>query len=347
MKTLKDFDLERKKILIRCDFNVPLGDKGDILDDFRIQQILPTINYLLGNKTKIILMSHLDDPDGKVVEGLRLSQVQKRLEELLNIKVVKSQNCIGKETEKRALEMGDGEILLLENLRFHKEEEEGNLDFAKEISKLGEIYINDAFGACHRAHASITGIPKFLPHGAGLLLEKEIKNLDHLLEKAEKPMVAIIAGKKVETKTKVIDRISDIADIVLIGGLIQKELKEKNIQLKNPQKIIGPVDEVGGGLDIGPKTVAIFREKILTAKTIFWNGVLGKIEEEQFSKGTEEIARAIIESNAFSVAGGGETVEFIRKFNLLDKFAHVSTGGGAMLSFISGEKLPGISALEG
>ena len=346
MKVLNDLDPKSKRILIRCDFNVPLGDREEILDDFRIQRTLPTINYLLAKKARIILMSHLDDPDGKVIEGLRLIPVQNRLEELLNIKVVKSQDCVGKETEEVVSRMGDGEILLLENLRFHDEEEKGNLDFAREISNLGEIYINDAFGACHRAHASIVGIPKFLPHGAGLLLEKEVKSLRRLLEKAEKPMVAIIGGKKVETKTEVIDRISDIADIVLIGGLIQKELKEENIQLKNPQKIIGPVDELGGGLDIGPKTAALFRGKILTAKTIFWNGAVGKIEEEEFSKGTEEIAKAIIESKAFSVAGGGETVEFIRKFNLLDKFAHVSTGGGAMLSFLSGEKLPGISALE-
>jgi len=241
--------------------------------------------------------------------------------------------------------MQPGEILLLENLRFHKEEEEGDLDFAKELSKLGDIYINEAFSVCHRSHASIVGLPRYLPSGAGLLLEKEIEVLTNLMEGPEKPLLAIIGGKKVETKVKLIDKISEISDSVLIGGLIKKEIEEKKIKLKNPQKIISPVDNILT-FDIGPKTIEHFKEKISKAKTIFWNGPLGMTEEEEFTKGSKEIAKAIIESGAFSIVGGGETIEFINRIGLIDKFSYVSTGGGAMLAFLAGEKLPGIAALE-
>ena len=345
MRTIRNFQVSGKRVLVRCDFNVPLSPEGDILDDFRIQKTLPTINYLLGQKAIIILMSHLDDPEGQVVENLRLKGVQERLNKYLNLEVIKAQDCSGREIEDLTHKMQEGSILLLENLRFHKEEKEGDLAFAKELSKLGDIYINDAFGSCHRPHASIVGVPQYLPSGGGLLLENEIKNLKKLTENPQKPMVAIIAGKKVETKAVLIDRISEISDFVLIGGLIAEEIKSKNIKLKNAGKIIWPVDSLENNLDIGPKTIDLFREKILKAKTIFWNGVLGKIEEDKFSKGTEGVARAISQCQAFSVAGGGETVEFIRKLNLSEKFTHISTGGGAMLAFLSGGELPGIMAL--
>ena len=349
MKTLKDFEFKNKRVLVRCDFNVPLDEQGNILDDFRIKMTIPTIEYLIKKGAKLLLMSHLDRPRGKVVESLRFTPVQNRLTEYLDVSIVKARDSIGKEIEKWAKGMQPGDILLLENLRFHIEEEENDKNFAKELSKLGDIYINDAFGACHRAHASIVGIPKYLPSGAGLLLEKEIRILKDLMERPKKSMIAIIGGKKVETKVKLIDKISEIADWVLIGGLIKKEIKEKKINLRFPQKIVEPLDalnEKGEDFDIGPKTIDLFKEKISLAKTIFWNGPLGKIEETEFSEGTAEIAKAIIKSKAFSVAGGGETVEFINKLGMAEKFNHLSTGGGAMLAFLSGEKLPGLEALK-
>ncbi len=345
MKTLRDFDIKNKRVLVRCDFNVPLSDQGNILDDFRIKQTLPTINYLIEKGAKVILMSHLGRPEGRVVESLKLTPVQNRLMEYLDLSITRAPDCIGEEIKKWTMEMLPSEILLLENLRFHKEEEENNESFAKTLSKLGDIYINDAFGVCHRAHASTIGIPKYLPSGAGLLLEKEVKVLRELMENANLPLVAIIGGKKAETKVKVIDKISEIGDWVLIGGLIQKEIKEKDIRLKFPQKIIGPVDEIEGK-DIGPETCELFKRKIVLAKTIFWSGPLGIIEEEEFSKGSESVAQAIIKSSAFSVVGGGETIEFINKIGLTEKFNHLSTGGGAMLKFLSGQPLPGIKALE-
>ena len=259
--------------------------------------------------------------------------------------MVKAPDCIGKEIEKWINQMRSGEILLLENLRFHKGEEENEENFVRELAKLGDIFINEAFGACHRAHASIVGIPKYLPSGMGSLLEKEIRALTELLTEPKEPLIGIIGGKKVETKSRVIDKISEKASWVLINSLIKNEIEEKNIQLKYPQKIIIPIDEIEGK-DIGPKTINLFKEKIDKAKTIFWSGPLGKIEEKPFQKGSKEIAKAIIESSAISVVGGGETVEFINKIGLTEKFSHVSTGGGAMLDFISDGKLVGIEALK-
>lgn len=335
-----------KRVLVRADFNVPLDDKGNILDDFRIKKTVPTIEYLIESGAKVILMSHLGKPAGSVVEELRLTPVQDKLTEYLDFSVAKAPDCVGPEIEKWTKEMQPGEVLLLENLRFHKEEEENDENFAKELSQLGDIYINDAFGASHRAHASIVGVTKFLPSAAGLLLEKEVLCLTRLSENPERPLVAIVGGKKVEDKSKVIDKISESADFVLVSGLIKKEIDDKNLEFKYPEKIIGPIDETGGGKDVGPETIKLFREKILQAKTVFWNGPLGKVEEDEFAKGTGELAKAIIDSGAFSIIGGGETVEFINKLGLGEKFSHLSTGGGAMMEFLAGDKLPGIEVLK-
>lgn len=323
MKTLKDFDVKNKRVLVRVDFNVPLGNRGEILDDFRIKATLPTIKYLLDKGAKVILMSHLGDPKGKFIKGLEMKPVARRLEELLGEKVD-----------------------LLENLRFNPGEEQNDEKFSRELASKGDIYINDAFGACHRAHASIAGVPKLLPSGAGFLLEKEVVSLTKLSRNPVKPLVAVIGGAKVETKTKIIDKISEIADSVLLSGLISKGVVGQKIVLKHREKIVFPVDETGGGKDIGPETVKLFEEKIAQAKTIFWNGPLGMIEDDEFAEGTAGIARAIAASSAFSVVGGGETVEFVTKLGLFDKFSHVSSGGGAMLAFLSGEKLPGLEALK-
>jgi phosphoglycerate kinase len=343
MKFLKDFNFKGKRVLVRCDFNVPLSENGQILDDFRIKETIPTIEYLIKKRAKVILMSHLGKPKGKVVENLKLDKIQEKLMEYLDLSIVKAKDCLGKEIEDWTNQMAEGEILLLENLRFHKEEEENDENFAKALAKLGDIYINDAFACCHRAHASIVGITKYLPSGAGLLLEKEIKFLEKITKNPKKPLISIFGGD--DPDFKAIEEISKNSDFILIGGLIEKMIREKNIKFKFPEKIIKPVDDVEGK-DIGPKTIEIFREKILKAKTIFWSGPLGKIEEERFQRGTKEIAKAIIESGAFSVIGGGETIEFINKLGWADKFSHVSTGGSALLSYLAGEKLPGIEALK-
>jgi phosphoglycerate kinase len=346
MRTLNSFEVKGKRVLVRCDFNVPLAqEQGIILDDFRVKKTLPTIEYLIKKGAKVILMSHLDRPGGKVVESLRLTPIQNRLMEYLDISVTKAPDCVGKEIEKWSREMQPGEILLLENLKFHKGEEENDESFAKELAKLGDFYINDAFGSCHQVYASIVGVPKYLPSGAGFLLEKEIEILNELLEKPKKPLIAIIGGKKAETKARLINKISEIADYVLIGWLMKKGIKEKGISLNYPQKIIEPIDEIEKR-DLGPRTINLFKEKISLAKTIFWAGPLGKIEEKKFQNGSKEIARAIVESGAFSVVGGGETVEFINKIGFAEKFNHISTGGGALLDFIADGRLVGIEALK-
>jgi len=345
MKSIREFSLNDQRVLVRCDFNVPVDGKGNILDDFRIKQTIPTIKYLLDQKAKVVLMSHLGEPEGKVVESLKMDRVAEKLVELLGVEVIKENNCIGPEIEGHTNNIKPNQIVLLENLRFHKEETENNLEFAKQLSFLGDIYINDAFGVCHRPHASVVGITGYLESGAGFLLEKEISNLDKLMKNPEKPMVALIGGKKVETKSKFIENISEVADFVIISGLIKKEVTEKNIQFKHAEKIIGPIDSLDS-LDIDEKTIQMFCEKILQAKTVLWNGPFGKFEDKKYEAGTLALAKAIVDSNAFSVVGGGETVEFISKQGMLDKFSHVSTGGGAMLSYLSGETLPGLEGLK-
>jgi phosphoglycerate kinase len=343
-KTLKDFVVVDKRVLVRCDFNVPFDEKGNISDDFRIKQTLPTIKYLIENKAKIILMSHLGEPGGKVVPELKLDKVAERLAEYLNFSVGKEDDCVGIEVEEETNRLTSGDVLLLENLRFHKEETDNDLDFAKKLSYLGDIYVNDAFGVCHRNNASVSAITQFIPHCAGLLLEKEIESLDKVLKNPEKPMVAIVGGTKVETKAKFINNISRVADSVIISGLIAKEVAEKSFKFDYPDKIVIPVGKLDA-LDIGPESIQMFQEKILPAKTILWNGPFGKFEDEEYAKGSLAIAEAIIKSGAFSVVGGGETVEFLAKQGMIDKLSHVSTGGGAMLSYLAGDKLPGIVAL--
>ena len=345
MKTLKDFNFKNKRVLVRCDFNVPLSGQGEILDDFRIKQTIPTIEYLIKKEAKVILMSHLGRPEGKVVEGLRLTPIQEKLMEYLDLSVTKAPDCVGKEVEEWVREMEPGEILLLENLRFHKEEEKGEENFTKNLAKLGDIFINEAFSVCHRSQASVVGITKYLPSGAGFLLEKEIEILSQIIKNPERPLIVIIGGSKVKDKAKVIGKFLEIGDWILVGNLVAKEIREKEMTMKNLEKIIFPVLN-GQILDLDKKTIENFKEKIKMAKTIFWAGPLGKIEEKKYQKGTREIARAIIKSRAFSVVGGGDTIEFLNKAKVIEKFNHISTGGSALLEFLAEEKLPGIEALE-
>lgn len=387
IKTLKDLNIKNKTALVRCDFDVPLDDKGKIEDDFRIKQTIPTIEYLIKNKAKIILIAHMGRPGGKIVESLRLTPVQDKLTNYLGFPIKKSLDCVGEKVAVQADRLKEGEVLLLENLRFHKGERENDPKFTKEIAELGDVYINNAFGNSHRAHASIVGLPKYLPSGAGLLLEKEVKILSRVLEKPWRPLVAVIGGVKIESKIKVIKQFLEKADHLLIGGKIAnailiakgicvgrpwppeeavkeiKKFKLTSTKLHLPIDAVASPDETGQFyvresapakvrkdeklLDIGPETIKMFSTIIKDAKMIVWSGPLGYFEEPLFEKGTKEIAEKIARNHrAFKVAGGGDTIFALTKFGLRNKFDHVSTGGGAMLSFLSGEKLPGLKALE-
>ena len=386
MKFLKNINVSNKRVLVRADFNVSLDEQGNILDDFRIKATLPTIEYLIKNSAKVILMAHLGKPKGRIVEKLKMDSVQERLMEYLDVSITKAPDCIGEEIEKWTHEMQTGEILLLENLRFHKEEEENDETFAKELAKLGDIYVNDAFGASHRQHASIVAITKFLPAYAGLLLEKEINALNIILENPAKPLIVIIGGAKISTKMKLIKNFLKKADNILLGGALANtalhalgmgigksfieeemvdEVKGFNItdtKLHIPVDTVASTDTSGEKeieiapvgktkenqliLDIGPETQKLFSRMIKEAKTIIWNGPMGLFEKEQFAKGTEAVAKAIAACECYSVVGGGETVTFIDKLGLVDKFSHISTGGGAMLKFLAGEEMPGLKALE-
>ena len=379
MKKLQDFNFKGKNVLVRCDFNVPLSSQGQVLDDFRIKATLPTIEYLIERKAKVILMSHLERRD----EAISLKHIVPKLEELLGKKIKFLVNYLEKDAKREIEKVKLGEVILLENLRFHREEKENNKPFAKKISKLGDFFVNEAFSVCHRNHASLVSIPEYLPKAAGILLEREIKVLSQLLKKFNRPFVAIIGGIKVSSKIKTILNILKIADHLLLGSkigeviLAEKEIligrrlpKEKLVQKLNltDPKVHLPLDGVmalrdlkegslrKAGLgtlrrkeevfDIGPETIKIFKEMIKTAKTILWNGPLGMFEDKRFELGTKEIADSIVRNySAFKVAGGGETILAIRKFKLEEKFDFLSSGGGAMLQFLAGEKLPGIEAL--
>ena len=405
MRTLRDFDVKGKRVLVRCDFNIPLNEKKEITDDFRILQTLPTIKYLIEKGAKIILMSHLgrsaQNQKSKITpyhfleksgerqanQKFSLRPIEKHLEKLLKKKVKFLDDCIGEKVGKEVEKMQSGEIILLENLRFYKEEEENDENFAKKLAKLGDIYINDAFGACHRAHASIVGVPKYRPAGTGFLLEKEINVLSKVLKNPSRPLIAIIGGVKISTKIRVIEQFLKTADHLLLGGKIfepllqvkevligrpwlEEEIIEqvKKINLTDP-KIHLPIDSLvclpnleegysrkaGIGsirkeeeiFDIGPETIKLFSNLIKEAKMLVWSGPLGYFEREPFDAGSKAIAQAIVRNHtAFKIAGGGDTDAFLAKYNFREKFDHVSTGGGAMLEFLSGEKLPGITALE-
>ncbi len=392
MKTLKDFKVKNKRVLVRCDFNVPFDEKGNIEDDFRIEKAIPTIEYLVKNKAKVILISHLGrlkemKSSGCEVKSYSLRPVALRLEKLLGRRIEFLEDCIGERIEKRTKEMKQGEIFLLENLRFHKGEKENDPKFAKELAKLGDIYINNAFGACHRVHASITDLPQYLPSGGGFLLEKEVKVLLSVLENPWRPLVAVIGGVKLESKTKLLKELLEKADHLLIGGKIAntvlivkgiivdrpwpsekvvegiKELNLTSTKLHLPLDAIASPDRTGKiyirqsapakvrkdeeFLDIGPETIKIFSKIIKEAKMIVWAGPLGYFEQPPFDKGSKEIAEAIVRNyKAYKIVGGGDTLFALSQFGLRDKFDHVSTGGGAMLSFLSGEGLPGLKALE-
>ena len=349
MKSIRDAKIAGLRVLMRCDFNVPLSKEGDILDDFRIRSSLPAMEYVLQKGGKLILATHLGDPDGKPVRPLSTSKIREKLAELLDVLVEQVKDCVGKDVERAVHAMASGEALLLENVRFHKEEQENGKEFAKKLAALGDIYVNDAFSVCHRKHASVVGVPGFIPSYAGFFLEQEIEGLKRISSSPRRPVVAVIGGKKIESKLPVIDYISKTANAVLLGNVLANEAESKKVKFKNSSKVFVPLDGIPGQgkeFDIGLTTRALYLKILKDAKTVFWAGPLGKVEDARYEAGSLAIARAIIKSNAYSVAGGGDLAAFLGKHRLREKFSHVSTGGSAMLEFLAGKKLPGLKALD-
>ena len=396
MQSIENFNFKDLKAIVRVDFNVPLNEKFEITDDTRMRAALPTINKIVNDGGAAILMSHLGRPKGRD-EKFSLRYLVPHLQELTGKEVIFSNDCIGKEAQEKAANLKPGQILLLENLRFHPEEKKGDENFAKQLAALADVYVNDAFGTAHRAHASTYSIAKFFPEDKkmfGYLIEKEIKSVDKVLKEGESPVLAIIGGAKVSSKITIIENILSKIDVLLIGGgmaytffkalggkvgssLVEddylataKEVMEKakaeNVKVILPvdslcadafsndaNTQVFPSDDIADGwmgLDLGEKAMQEYKETILSAKTILWNGPMGVFEMDKFAKGTEVVAKAVAEATqngAFSVVGGGDSVAAVNKFGLADKVSHVSTGGGAMLEFLEGKTLPGIAAIMG
>jgi len=386
---LKDLDVKGKRVLMRVDFNVPQDEAGNITDDTRIRAALPSIRYVLERGGKVILMSHLGRPKGKPVPKYRMDAVAERLSQLLGKPVRKMDDCIGREVKEATLAMNPGDVLLLENLRFHAEEQANDATFAEQLASLGEVFVNDAFGTAHRAHASVAGVPRFLKSAAGFLLQKELENLGMLLENPERPFMAILGGAKVSDKIPILTNLLERLDAVLIGGgmcytflkvrglsigkskfeqdcaedakKILEEAARRNVEIALPvdhivatefspdaeRRIVEKeVPEGWMGLDIGPKSVQIFLERLKRARTVFWNGPVGVFEMEPFSGGTRAIAEALAAGSAKTVVGGGDTAAAVKNLGLSESMGHISTGGGAALEFLEGKVLPGIAALS-
>lgn len=392
-KTIRDIDVAGKRVLVRVDFNVPLDAELHITDDTRITAALPTIYYLLGQGAAVILMSHLGRPKGKVVETMRLTPVAQRLSILLNKPVQTAPDCIGPEVEALAKNLQPGQVLLLENLRFHNEEEQNDPDFARQLASLGEVYVNDAFGTAHRAHASTEGVTHFLPGVAGYLMEREINFLGGALEHPRRPFAAIIGGAKVSDKIAILERLISMADMLLIGGgMANTFLKAKGCEIGDSLYEEGKVDiagelitksyqrglkfllptdvviadrfaagathkvvaynEVPQGwriMDIGPESIAAFRQALEGAVTIVWNGTLGVAEMPAFAEGTNAVIEILVErtrNGATTIIGGGDSAAAVDQAGASEQMTHVSTGGGASLEFLEGRVLPGVAALQ-
>lgn len=391
--SIRALDLKGKRVFIRADFNVPL-ENGNVSDDTRIRATLPTLTLAVQAGARVIVASHLGRPKGKPDEKYSLAPVAARLKELLGKPVIFSSDCVGQEAESRARALKNGDILLLENLRFHAEEEKNDDTFSRQLASLCDgLYVNDAFGAAHRAHASVVGITKFVKKAAaGLLMERELSYLGKAISNPERPFLAILGGAKVSDKIEVIQNLMKIADAMLIGGamaytffrakkfttgksLVEQDKVDLALTLlgearERKFRIILPVDHVLArspedsaetqasgieatpadwmGLDIGPRTIELFSKEIAAAKTIVWNGPLGMFEKAAFANGTLAIARAIADATkrgATSIIGGGDSVAAVEKAGVASKISHISTGGGASLEFLAGEKLPGVEAL--
>ena len=390
-KTIDSLDLRGKKVLMRVDFNVPLDEEGKtITSDTRIRAALPSIERALESGAALILASHLGRPKGKPNPKMSLAPVAARLGEILDRPVALAADCVGEPAENAAAELKPGDVLLLENLRFHAEEEANDDAFARQLASLCDVYINDAFGAAHRAHASTAGIvPHVSEAAAGLLMQKELKYLAMAVADPQHPYVAIVGGAKISGKIDVIENFLKLADKVLIGGAMTYTfLKAKGLDVggslvedekldlaretmaKAGSKLLLPVDHILAsafavdadtktapvnepvpagwmGLDIGPETVELYQDEIAKAKLIVWNGPMGVFEMDPFARGTLAVARAVADSDAVSIVGGGDSEKAIRKAGIGEKISHISTGGGASLEFLSGQELPGVAALGG
>jgi phosphoglycerate kinase len=389
--SIRDLDLKGKRTFIRVDFNVPLDEEGRITDETRIQASLPTLKHAIENQSRVILASHLGRPKGKVNPKLSLKPVAEALARALNRRVIMAPDCVGEPVLSQTRSLKDGDVLLLENLRFHSQEEANEPGFAKQLAALADLYVNDAFGTAHRAHASTVGMISYLGKAAaGLLMEKELAYLGKAIANPDRPYVAILGGAKVSDKIEVIENLLKLVDVLLIGGgmaytFLQAEEFEVGKSLVEVEKIplaesllrkakerevklLLPVDHVVAnkvdataetkttsiqetpiewmGLDIGPETIARFKNHIASAKTILWNGPLGVFEIDKFAEGTMAIARAVAESPATSIIGGGDSIAAVTRAGVADRIDHISTGGGASLEFLSGRPLPGVEALS-
>ena len=393
-KTVKDLDVKGKKVLVRVDFNVPLSkeEKGKIADDTRIKAAIPTINYLSENGAKVILMSHLGRPKGEANPEFALKPVADYLENFYGgqFRFIPSPEVVDEKVKEEVSKLEDGQIALLENTRYRAEETKNGEEFAKELASLADLYVNDAFGTSHRAHASNVGVASILPSAVGFLIEKEIEVMGKALESPDHPFVSILGGAKVSDKIGVIENLITKVDTILIGGgmaytflkamgkeigqsLLEEDKMDLSLELMEKAKANGveillPIDVVIAdkieagvdteivdidsipedkeALDIGPKTAELFADKIKDAKTVVWNGPMGVFEIKEFSNGTNEVAKALAESEAVTIVGGGDSALAIEMAGLKDKITHVSTGGGASLEFLEGKDLPGITAIE-
>ena len=387
-KTVEDIDVKGKKVLVRCDFNVPLKD-GVITDENRIVGALPTIEYLIGHGAKLILCSHMGRPKGEFNMKYSLAPVAARLSEKLGRKVELAADVIGPDAKAKAAALGEGDVLLLENVRFHAEEEKNDPAFAKELASMADIYVNDAFGTAHRAHASTAGVADYLPAVCGYLIQKEISVMGKALADPARPFVAILGGAKVSDKIGVINNLIEKVDTLIIGGgmaytffralgsttgtsICEEDKLDLALEMMNKAREHGvnfmlPVDNIIGreykedttfmriysdsipdgwmGLDIGEKTQELFAKSIEGAGTVVWNGPMGVSEWENFASGTRAVARAVAESGAVSIIGGGDSAAAVEQLGFADKMTHISTGGGASLEFLEGLELPGIACL--
>jgi phosphoglycerate kinase len=393
-KTLSDIAVKGKRVIMRVDFNVPLDENKNITDDKRIVESLPSIRKVLNDGGRLILMSHLGRPKGKVNPDFSLAPVAEKLAELLGTPVIMADDCVGPEVTTQVLALKDGEVILLENLRFHSEEEANDPDFSKALAELGEVYVNDAFGTAHRAHASTEGITHFIKTAvAGYLIERELLYLGKALQEPERPFVAILGGSKISGKIDVLENLFKKVDTVLIGGAmvftffkaqgynigkslveeskielalkILEEAKNKGIKLLLPTDVIltteisadssshaasiASIPDNMIGVDIGPVTAEAYRNEILSARTVLWNGPMGVFEIDNFAAGTMAVAKALTEATAkgaTTIVGGGDSAAAIAKAGLSKEITHISTGGGASLEFLEGKELPGIAALN-
>ena len=330
MKSVEEADVAGKRVIVRCDFDVPVKS-GKILDDTRIRDSLPTLKYLLSKGAKLFLISKLGRPKGKD-PSLSLEIIVETLSNYLGKKII---------FQKDLNERDNDEVILLDNLRFWLEEEDGDENFGKKLATFGDLYVNECFATSHRNDASIAQLPKFLPSYAGIRLLKEIRELEIVLKSPARPLIAIIGGAKLETKLPAIFNLAKIADKVLVGGKLMFEVERRSL----PENVVVAHDDVETK-DIGDESIELFSESISKAKMVVWNGPMGVFEDDSYMKGTKEIAKAVTDSDAYSVIGGGDTISALNKLDLISKIKFVSTGGGAMLEFLAGKTLPGLKALE-